>query len=296
MKKYLFGFLFGVLLTAFSVYVILDVFVIVRVYTPVIPENHENVTMEPPSSEPIVTDTSYSDGNISIEITTHRAYKTNIYVADVKLASVGYLKTAFAKDSFGKNITEKTSEMAEEKGALLAINGDFYGTLEKGCVIRNGILYRSTLGNGRDYLVIGKDGSFEIVYEKDIDVDDLVSRGAIHVFSFGPGLILDGEIYSGVDRYQGIGLSDNPRTAIGMIDELHYVFVVCDGRTSESDGLTTRELAQFMKDLGVDCAYNLDGGGSSTMYFNGKIVNKPTTYGDKIKERSVSDIVYIGYR
>ena len=49
-----------------------------------------------------------------------------------------------------------------------------------------------------------------------------------------------------------------------------------------------------MQKLGVQTAYNLDGGGSSTMYFQGQIVNNPTTGGSRIRERSVSDIVYIG--
>ncbi len=49
-----------------------------------------------------------------------------------------------------------------------------------------------------------------------------------------------------------------------------------------------------MKTLGVKTAYNLDGGGSSTMYFNGQIVNNPTSWGGSISERGVSDIVYIG--
>ena len=63
----------------------------------------------------------------------------------------------------------------------------------------------------------------------------------------------------------------------------------------ESAGLSLSQLAEFMKCLGVVSAYNLDGGGSSTMYFNGEIINNPTTNGRSIKERSVSDIVYIGY-
>ena len=41
--------------------------------------------------------------------------------------------------------------------------------------------------------------------------------------------------------------------------------------------------------------YNLDGGGSSTMYFNGEVVNKPVAYGSTVVERNVSDIIYIGY-
>ena len=89
-------------------------------------------------------------------------------------------------------------------------------------------------------------------------------------------------------------MASNPRTAIGMIDEGHYVFVVSDGRTDESEGLSLYQLAAFMEQLGVETAYNLDGGGSSTMVFNGELVNNPTTTGNSVKERSVSDIVYIG--
>ena len=90
-------------------------------------------------------------------------------------------------------------------------------------------------------------------------------------------------------------MADNPRTAIGIVDDLHYVLVVSDGRTSESKGLKLYQLAEFMTSLGVKTAYNLDGGGSSTMVFNGRVINNPTTNGKTIKERSVSDIVYIGY-
>jgi len=49
-----------------------------------------------------------------------------------------------------------------------------------------------------------------------------------------------------------------------------------------------------MKSLGAKTAYNLDGGGSSTMVFQGSLINKPTTSGRDIRERKVSDIVYIG--
>ena len=97
------------------------------------------------------------------------------------------------------------------------------------------------------------------------------------------------------DDEVGKAMADNPRTAIGIIDDLHYVFVVSDGRTDESEGLSLYELAEFMQSLGVKTAYNLDGGGSSTMVFNGEVINNPTTNGNSIKERSVSDIVYIGY-
>ena len=50
-----------------------------------------------------------------------------------------------------------------------------------------------------------------------------------------------------------------------------------------------------MQSIGAATAYNLDGGGSSTIYFNGEVINNPTTDGKSIRERSVSDIVYVGY-
>lgn len=90
-------------------------------------------------------------------------------------------------------------------------------------------------------------------------------------------------------------MASNPRTAIAVIDDLHYLFIVSDGRTSESAGLTLYQLAEFAQQLGAETVYNLDGGGSSTMYFNGEVINNPTTGGREIKERSVSDIVFIGY-
>ena len=92
----------------------------------------------------------------------------------------------------------------------------------------------------------------------------------------------------------GQSMASNPRTAIGIIDENHYIIIVSDGRTSESQGLSLYEMAEVMKSYGVKTAYNLDGGGSSTMYFNSQVINKPTTNGN-ISERAVSDIVYIGY-
>ena len=90
-------------------------------------------------------------------------------------------------------------------------------------------------------------------------------------------------------------MASNPRTAIGIIDNNHLVFVVSDGRTQQSEGLSLYQLANFMQTLKCNIAYNLDGGGSSTMVFNGNVINNPTNTGRHSSERKVSDIVYIGY-
>ena len=76
-----------------------------------------------------------------------------------------------------------------------------------------------------------------------------------------------------------------------MIDANHLVFVVVDGRSpGYSAGVTMTGLAEIMQGLGATTAYNLDGGGSSTMYFNGELVNDPLGKG---QERGTSDILYI---
>lgn len=242
-----------------------------------------------------VSSDSYSDENISITLTTYREYDTNIYVADVKLSSAQYLKTAFANDTYGRNVKAPTTDIAEDKNAILAVNGDFYGARTSGYVIRNGILYRSTGTADTDVLCIYADGHFEITNSSEKSAQELVDEGVWQAFSFGPALIEDGSITVNASSEVGRAMASNPRTAIGIIENGHYLFVVSDGRTDESTGLSLLQLAQFMKGLGAETAYNLDGGGSSTMVMNGKLINHPTTSGKSESERSVSDIVYIGY-
>ena len=228
----------------------------------------------------------------SITVTQYQEYDTAIYVADITVSSAEIIKTALADDTYGKNITAYTSTIASENQAVLAINGDYYGAQESGYVIRNGVAYREA-SDGEDILVLYADGSMEVLDSDDVTVQQLLDQGAWQAWSFGPGLLSDGEVTVEENTEVSRAMNSNPRTAIGQIDDNHYVFVVSDGRTDESKGLSLYELAEFMQNLGCRTAYNLDGGGSSTMYFNGSVINNPTTNG-RIKERAVSDIVYIG--
>lgn len=228
----------------------------------------------------------------SITVTKYQEYDTAIYVADITVSSAEIIKTALADDTYGKNITAYTSTIASENQAVLAINGDYYGAQESGYVIRNGVAYRET-SDGEDILVLYADGSTKVLDSDDVTVQELLDQGAWQAWSFGPGLLSDGVVTVGENTEVSRAMNSNPRTAIGQIDDNHYVFVVSDGRTDESKGLSLYELAEFMESLGCRTAYNLDGGGSSTMYFNGSVINNPTTNG-RIRERAVSDIVYIG--
>ena len=240
---------------------------------------------------------SYSDDNISIKLNEYTVSGTVVHVAEVK-ADPEYLKTAFAQGSYGKNVTAATSDIADSVNAILAINGDYYGAQEKGYVIRNGKLYRSTAVSGKEDLVIYKDGSFETINESEVTADQLIAKGAVQTLSFGPALVENGNVSVDADDEVGRAMASNPRTAIGIKPDGTYIFVVSDGRTDESEGLSLLQLAEFMKTLGAETAYNLDGGGSSTMVFNGSVVNTPTGGGignGSGSERKVSDIVYIGY-
>lgn len=304
-RRHWWAVLYSVFLIAFTVYLAMDTFVISRVYTVVAETDRgtsstattdtEQESNSDSDTETVVSETAYSDENIQITLTEYREYDTSIYVADIVLSCSEYLQTAFAQNAYGRNVTETTSEIAESAGAILAINGDYYGAQEEGYVLRNGVLYRNTAASGQVDLVIYNDGNFAIINETDVTAEELLADGAQQVLSFGPALIEDDAVVVSEDDEVGKAKTSNPRTAIGVIDDLHYLFVVSDGRTNESAGLSLLQLAEFMKELGVTTAYNLDGGGSSTMYFNGEVINNPTTNGRSIVERSVSDIVYIGY-
>ena len=236
---------------------------------------------------------TYSDSKSKITVTQYRAYDSNIYVADVEVTDGTSILSAFANNTYGRNITDTTSDMAEENNAVLAINGDYYGARQSGYVIRNGVVYRSQGSNGED-MVISKDGSLSFISESDTTTDSLLQKQAWQVLSFGPVLVENGQVAVSENDEVGMAMASNPRTAIGTVAKNHYLFVVSDGRTSESAGLSLYELANFMKSLGATNVYNLDGGGSSTMVFRGEVVNNPTTNGNKISERAVSDILYIG--
>ena len=244
---------------------------------------------------------THTNDDVSLTVTekvfTSGSDKTTYFVVDIKLSSVEALKTALASgDKLTTNKTAKVAELASAKNAILAINGDGCGQSKRttGYVVRNGVTYRSTARSSSgdtESLVIYGNGSMSIIDERTTALDSISNKW--HVFSFGPSLINNGVIsVTKNQEISGQSMADNPRTAIGMVEPLHYVIIVGNGRTSSSKGLTLYQLAQALAYEGCTVGYNLDGGGSSTLWFNGEVINYPTTNG-KYSERAVSDIVYI---
>jgi exopolysaccharide biosynthesis protein len=222
------------------------------------------------------------------------------FIADITLTDGTALKSAFAKDSFSKNSTATVSTMAKGKNAVLAINGDYSSFRMNGIIISDGAAY---LDKGkRQGLALLRDGSATLYDETKTTASKLTSGNVWQTQSFGPGLVQDGAIPSGIDTYEiddfgtvqpgapGSIQGKQPRTGIGFIEKNHYLMIAVDGRNANnSRGATMTEFAQMFLNAGAKLAYNLDGGGSETMYFNGAVVNKPSGG----TERATSNMLYI---
>lgn len=260
--------------------------------------NTTNIESKPADSSldltnKVITDVgSYSDDNINIKInkieTGSNKDKVTYYVADVNVSNLSYLKTAFAQGEYGKNIKDNITKISGDNDAILAISGDFYGNSEDGVVIRNGILYRADV-NDADICVLFTDGKMKTYSPSEFDADEVINEGAWQAWTFGPALLDgNGKILSSFNTTSYLN-NINPRCAIGYISEGHYKFIVVDGRNEGySKGVNLSELAQIMSDEGCKTAYNLDGGKSAAMLFNGEFINEPVDGG-----REISDIIYV---
>jgi exopolysaccharide biosynthesis protein len=214
----------------------------------------------------------------------------------VILDDAASLQSAFANDQFVRKITEKTSVIAAENDAIFAINGDYYGFRDDGILIRNGIIYRDQ--PARTGLAFYLDGSMAVYDETETSAGELLAAGVWNTLSFGPALLVDSAVPAGIasvevdTNFGNHSIQGNqPRTGVGIIADNHFVFIVVDGRSKGySRGVTLSEFAEIFQSLGCTEAYNIDGGGSSTMYFMGRLVNNPL---GRNQERGTSDILFI---
>lgn len=237
------------------------------------------------TGEIIVTDNSYQSDNIAITIEKVQQAGVTYYIADIFLRDIDYFRAAFAGGSYARNRAADVLDMAVENQAILAITGDYYGIRDKGIVIRNGELYRSS--TFEDILILYRDGRMETLTKGEFDLEAVKAGGAWQAWSFGPMLLDGGQVMS---EFNSNVTPRNPRSAIGYYEPGHYCFVLVDGRQEGySIGLSLRQMSQLFADLGCQAAYNLDGGESAVMTFMGQLVNQPYRDG-----RPVSDIVYIG--
>lgn len=224
--------------------------------------------------------------------------KITFYAADLFVVSAEVLRTNVSVDEENEVENRPVLSQSKDVNALFAITGDTFSMSKDGVIIRNGYLYRDDLRTANDIGVLCADGSLRIVEKRDyLTIEDIVNMGAWQVWTFGPSLLDDNGKPKSKFNIAGSHLSDleeeHPRTAMGMVEPGHYVFVLADGRdVGYSKGATFPELAEIMVNEGCTVAYNLDGGRSAVMTYaeNGKqaVVNKPYKNG-----RGISDILYI---
>src|SRR6476661_6557725 len=148
------------------------------------------------TADAVLTDDGWSADGTRItvkEVTTGSGDATVTYfVAELHLSDATVLRSAFAQDSFGTNIVDETSDIAEQNGAVLAVNGDYYGFRETGIVVRNGVAWRDA--GAREGLAFYRDGHVELYDETATTAQALVDAGVWNTLSFGPALVADGAV------------------------------------------------------------------------------------------------------
>ena len=241
------------------------------------------------------TDSSYVSKDIRVTLTKHttnrerngRSYVVTYFVADIYIRNIENFRTAFAQGEYGHGYRDNTVTMAKDNHAVVALSGDYYSIRDTGVVIRNGMLYREQAF--RDVCVLYRDGSMRTYSKETFDINEAVAGSAWQAWSFGPRLLENGQPMTNA-QFDTDVYKANPRSALGYYEPGHYAFVLVDGRQEGySTGMTLEELSQLFYDMGCQEAYNLDGGQSAVMAFDGELANQP--YGGG---RNISDILYIG--
>ena len=255
----------------------------------------------------VSTDTSYTSPNVSVQLSYHQydtgkldksnsgkheKYGTKIsYVlADIYVGDITYFQTAFAKDTYGVGYSEKLTDMSARMKSVLAVNGDSYSNNrheDNGTIIRNGVIYRNKQTT-EETCVLNWNGTMDIYQPGQVDLQQLVDRGAYQSWIFGPSLLDEsGKAKSTFLTWDYIRES-HPRTAIGYYEPGHYCLLLVDGRQKSSRGMFLDEMAKVFEDLGCKAAYNLDGGHCSFMTMKNQVANHPYK-----PEHEVEDGIFI---
>ena len=219
------------------------------------------------------------------------------YEADIfaRPGSGEFLRVFYHEGNVKAKKTVEIVRIARENRLVFAMNADWYHyrvqrnakkkVMPVGIILREGeILYDdpakklwSTIPN-RDILALYRDGNMEVYDYNGITAEELKTKGAHDVLSFGPTLLNDGEV-----TRQALDISarqkDNPRSGIGMVEPGHYVSIIMEGRRGKiSVGCTVKEFAELFQAKGCTAAYNLDGGGTASMMFLGEYINQMGNY------------------
>lgn len=231
------------------------------------------------SGEILLDDTSYRSANVVIECSKVQTENPLLayVVADVYIQDISSFKTAVSRDYSDENPSDVKSTMdaallSKAAGALVSMSGDnFVAQLTGRWIVRNGLEWSLKKPMDQDICVLYYDGTMVTYPKHAIDIDAIKAQSPYQVWSFGPRLVVDGQVSASIT-----GNSRNPRAAVGYFEPGHYCFVLADGRQAGySMGATLTDLAKILQGLGCTTAYNLDGGDTAVLCFSGEWFSHP---------------------
>jgi hypothetical protein len=239
---------------------------------------------------------SYQSDELRIAITRHEDEEIRLvyYVADVWIRSIDSFRMGIGNGKFNTG-REDPEHFAERERAIFGVSG----TMNSGLVVHNGVQLKKSVENSSirfrsGVVVIYRDGTVKTInrakkQKYSYKTENAEHGGVWHALQFGPVLVQNGEIVSGLRKNER-----HPRIIFGYCEPGHYIIVAVDGRTRKSIGVTEQEMAELMYDLGCKEAMNLDGGNSAVMLFMGKTINTPSGKdrdGDGIGGRNIIDML-----
>lgn len=249
----------------------------------------------PLKTEYFYGNTTYADPTIAVKIqygVFNRGAETGCeyWVASIKIAHPSQLRTT-AANGFQSEMTMKGTAMAKRVNAVLAINGDYFYFTHHGYILRQGQLFLDDLRGDRDVLLIDEDGDFHIVRNPFTgQVSQTIDgKRVVQAFFFGPVLVQNGKMVRDMDlRYDMRAEERRQRMCIAQVGPLEYKCICCGPPARGNSGMNLTEFAQLVYSLGVQTAYNLDGGDSTMLIFNGQKINDPKSP----DTRDIADIIY----
>lgn len=236
-------------------------------------------------------DLHYETSTLKVSAEQKDTGYTRYWVCHVETFCTSQLCSALCGGTYGNPRRTVSEELADHNG-VIGVNGSGFsygsGIPAPGkTMIKNGKIYNNTYSNGNILCVTGDGGMFTA--EAGMTTEEMLNRNVKDTYCFGPTLIEEGKAavidsrFRQRTRYQ--------RMAVGMVSPGNYYLVAVDGKgAGGSQGMTYEELQQVFLDLGCQYAYHLDGGGSTTLVFKGRVLNMLTDSGGK--ERPCADILY----
>lgn len=247
-------------------------------------------TKDPTTATRIV----YKSSTLTVDIRKNRNFNCTYWTARVKIKNSGQLCSALSYGTYG-GTRETTSHAVSREGGIIGVNGSAfsYSSGKPGfdaVMIKNGKIYNKALGTSYSLMAVLYDGTM-FTPKQGLSAEELVQAGVKDTYNFGPAIIINGVTQPIIDPYQDTVTYKDPRTAVGMVRPGEYVLLVADGREAQeggSKGLNYYEMAQILQSFHCTYAYNLDGGGSSTLVYRGRVLNNPSDG----SERACGDFLY----